>query len=180
MKQCFKCKNTKPLTEFYKHPRMKDGRVNKCRVCNREDNKVSNGNERRECIICSKEFFTTITEINRGGGNCCSRECWYKRFNQIVKRGEEAPSWKGDSVGKSALHDWVYSQKGAPKLCEDCETTEAKQYDWANISGEYKRDVNDFKRLCRACHAKFDYPVRSKKWAKAVTKLGWNVTKIKI
>jgi hypothetical protein len=37
MKPCFKCGRARPLTEFYKHPAMKDGRLNKCKDCTKRD-----------------------------------------------------------------------------------------------------------------------------------------------
>ena len=37
MKTCFKCGVEKEFDAFYKHPRMKDGRVNKCKECNKKD-----------------------------------------------------------------------------------------------------------------------------------------------
>jgi hypothetical protein len=36
-KSCFKCNAVKPLEDFYKHPRMLDGHVNKCKECNKND-----------------------------------------------------------------------------------------------------------------------------------------------
>lgn len=37
MKLCFKCRREKPLTEFYRHPRMGDGHLGKCKDCTRTD-----------------------------------------------------------------------------------------------------------------------------------------------
>lgn len=62
--------------------------------------------------------------------------------------------WKGNLVGYSALHRWINKYKPKPKLCEECNINKPK--DLANLSGEYKRDVNDFKWLCRCCHMKND------------------------
>lgn len=175
-KTCFKCKTTKPLTEYYKHKDMSDGHINKCKVCTRNDNKSCNGIHKRVCKICTKQFNTNAGEIAKGGGKCCSMKCRNKYLNLHIKREEQSPNWKGDNVGKAALHGWVERNKGKPRKCEHCQTTKTKQYDWANVSQEYKRELDDFIRLCRSCHAKYDYKTRLPKWQKAVQERhGWKI-----
>jgi hypothetical protein len=58
--------------------------------------------------------------------------------------------WVGDKVCYSALHNWIRRNKPKVKLCENCNKN--LSYDLANISGKYKRDINDFRWLCRKCH----------------------------
>jgi len=64
--------------------------------------------------------------------------------------GERNGMWKGDNVKKLGLHLWVRRNKPKSFLCEECQKKEP--YDLANISGKYKRDINDFEWLCRSCH----------------------------
>ena len=68
--------------------------------------------------------------------------------------GPNCSWWKGDRAGYEALHDWVRKYKPKLNYCEKC--GKEKLLELSNISGEYKRDVNDYEWLCRSCHIKKD------------------------
>jgi hypothetical protein len=65
--------------------------------------------------------------------------------------GENNSQWKGDIVGYAQLHRWISQRKEKPLECPRCKKR-TRWIDLSNISGEYKRDVNDFEWLCRTCH----------------------------
>lgn len=76
---------------------------------------------------------------------------------KVDRKGQNNPFWKGDAVGYHGIHIWIRKQRGRPSYCEHCQKTdEAAKYQWANKSGQYKRDVNDWLRLCLSCHKKYD------------------------
>jgi hypothetical protein len=91
--------------------------------------------------------------FNKGDKNP-SKRLEVKRKISISHLGNKNPNWKGDKVGYQSLHIWVTRYKPKPILCEKCEKKEP--YDIANISGKYKREISDFKWLCRSCHMKED------------------------
>ena len=111
------------------------------------------------CETCGKKFKARAVRVAVGMGKFCSKKCY-----GISKRGlidSRSPSWKGDKVGYFGLHVWINKKLGRPKRCEFCGTTNPKiGYHWANVSGLYKREINDFKRLCTACHNRFDLHTR--------------------
>lgn len=78
----------------------------------------------------------------------------WNRKNGHKKRKEKNPMWKGENVSYRSLHQWVVINKPKLELCEIC--GKKSRLDCANISGEYKRDVNDYQWLCRYCHMKKD------------------------
>lgn len=71
--------------------------------------------------------------------------------------GENGSNWRGDNVGYNGVHKWIVKLKGKPKYCELCHTKDKKKwYEWANIDHKYKRNQEDYMRLCRSCHIKYD------------------------
>ena len=65
---------------------------------------------------------------------------------------ERHPHWKGDKVSYAGIHVWVARHFGRPMKCEFCEDESYHRFEWANISGEYRRDRWDWIRLCVPCH----------------------------
>jgi len=58
--------------------------------------------------------------------------------------------------GYPGIHKWIKRRKPLPDplVCEECKLP--KKLDLANISGEYKRDIDDYRWLCRRCHLSID------------------------
>lgn len=99
-----------------------------------------------ELGVTQKVIWHRLKEI---GVRCRSA---FKR-NQV---GVKNSSWKGSGATYAAFHYRLYVLRGCPKKCEVCGTgDEKKTYDWANLTGQYD-NPDDYKRMCRSCHWKYD------------------------
>lgn len=77
---------------------------------------------------------------------------------KAAKRDQFGPknhAWKGDAASYQAFHCRLYSRFGKPSLCSVCGTTDAKSFDYANLTGNYA-DPSDYAPMCRSCHHRFD------------------------
>lgn len=89
-----------------------------------------------------------------------------KPWKSDSQKGEKNFNWKGLSVQYRALHNWVENTLGKPTECSECgKFGSGRGMHWANISHEYKREISDWKRLCPACHKKFDTKLSVKEMA---------------
>ena len=59
-KVCFKCEIEQPITEFYKHARMEDGHLNKCKNCTKKD-----AIEREKILRSNPEWVEKEKKRNR-------------------------------------------------------------------------------------------------------------------
>lgn len=115
-KECFKCKSVKPLSEFYKHSRMADGHLNKCKECTKSDV----GKHRNENI-------EKIREYDRERG---------KLSHRIKLATEITRAWRAEDRQRAAAHSAVSRAIRTGKLtrepCIRCgaEKTQAHHEDY--------------------------------------------------
>lgn len=123
------------------------------------------------CKVCGKVWEKRKDTIKSWNGRCrnCAQQisCNTPEMKEIRRKtgmailhhkGESHYAWKGDKVGYRALHSWIERKLGKPNFCEDCRNGKlnSRRYNWANISGKYLRNINDWRRLCVKCHKAFD------------------------
>ncbi|MEK7180656.1 MAG: hypothetical protein AAB706_04220, partial [Patescibacteria group bacterium] len=62
-------------------------------------------------------------------------------FRRIVS-GILSPHYKGNKVGYWGIHDWLKVYFGKANCCENDSNHKSSRFEWANLSGEYKRGRN--------------------------------------
>lgn len=132
MKPCKTCGTVKPLEEFYKHPKMADGRLNHCKDCK----KSYATQHRNENIEAAREY-----DIKRA-----------QKPHRKANRQEVTSRMRENHPDKAKAHRMVtyYLRTGGlvrPASCERCPRT-------THIHGhhdDYSKPL-DVTWLCPVCH----------------------------
>lgn len=112
-----------------------------------------------KCLNCGKDFRVVPNKLKNGRGKYCSKDCFYSSA-ETKKRmtGNNNNKWKGNDVGYLGIHAWIINHLGQPTKCEHCgkDNLIKQQIHWANKDHLYKRNLDDWIRLCASCHRKYD------------------------
>ena len=148
-KKCFKCGEIKPLPAFYKHKQMADGRVNKCKDCNKADvrkNYRANIDHYKEYEKGRANLPHRVEARDRyaqtsDGKMAHSRgsQAWAKR--NAIKKG--ASTMVGNAVRDGKLVK--------PDKCSKCGNTPARLH---GHHDDYAFPL-EVRWLCPGCHTKW-------------------------
>jgi hypothetical protein len=161
-KKCFKCGETKDLSEFYRHDAMEDGHLGKCKDCTRKDS-----------LQHRKDNLESVREYDRNRKNKAERtEKTKARLARIKEQDpgkyrmqviEAKERYRKRNREKAIAHERIFYAVSTGKLknpcvCERCNTkcvTEAHHYD-------YSKPL-EVTWLCDYCHKEVHKEMRRKK-----------------
>lgn len=112
--------------------------------------------KRQQHIIPSTAFKKGYTPWNKGKPAPWVTE--NNKKNNPGKNGDKHHNWQGEFTSYRSMHRWVVRHKGQPDTCTHCKKVNlyGHQIHWANIDHLYKRNLDDYIRLCVRCHKKYD------------------------
>lgn len=130
LKKCFKCGEEKPRSEYYKHQKMGDGLLGKCKECTKQD--VRAGRSERLEYYRQYDLARAKTPARRATKNSVQR-----------KRRAAHPE---KSIAHRAVRAAVLSGRLTRGPCEECGESETHAH-----HDDYSKPL-DVRWLCKVCH----------------------------
>lgn len=92
MKFCIKCNLKKLLTEFHKNKGMTDGRINKCKECNNEENNIRYYKNKKRYLQMQKDYVKT--EEGYEAKKRAFQKYYEKNKAEVKKKAKEHTKWR--------------------------------------------------------------------------------------
>ena len=134
-KSCIACGKTLPITEFYRHPMMKDGHLNKCKECCKRQ-----GNERRAAKL--EEFRRYEKQRAKTPKRKAAALALVRKMRKLYPEKNKA---------RASVCRAVRSGKIVPQPCAICGATKTEAH-----HTDYSKPL-DVMWVCRSCHFKLHY-----------------------
>lgn len=149
-KVCFKCGVDKPLSEYYKHKKMGDGHLNKCKDCTRKDVR-----EREERLLKDPEWVEKEKARAR------------EKYHRLYSDGRHRPSSekKRETIMQyRSLYPEKYKAKSASKRVKRPKNTERHHWSyneehWKDLIFLSNKDHNFLHRHMTYDQERFMYRV---------------------
>ncbi len=121
MKVCFKCNIEKPLSDYYKHQKIGDGHLNKCKDCTKKDTKErlaslkddlnfleserARGREKHHRLYRDKPFPVKQEDRKK------RRDLWCEKYPEKCKAASFTQKIRRKHGGKGFnMHHWSYQE----------------------------------------------------------------------
>lgn len=153
MKTCFKCGLSLPIEEFYRHPKMADGHLGKCKSCTKKDTqsryqRVSlDGSWVARKRQDSRELYAALPTDERPYKKVTPQ----KRKGYISTYRERYPERR---VADHAVNNALRSGRLIRKPCEVCGETKAQAH-----HDDYSKPL-DVRWLCQRHHSEHHVTLR--------------------
>lgn len=149
MKKCFKCGLEKPIDDFYKHPKMADGHLGKCKECNKKDVKDNYLKNIQNPEYVIKERKRTRDKFHRlYKGKTNNDPDRNKRY--FIKYPEK-------KIAKQKTQNAIVAGKLIKQPCEICGNTESQAH-----HDDYSKPL-DVRWLCIKHHNEWHIKQREDK-----------------
>ena len=152
MKTCFKCGAPKPLDEFYVHPQMGDGHLNKCKECAKRDVREREKRKAKDKRWVSAERARARDKWRRlYRGNVLSPVQRKRHQEALARYHIEHPERKhACAIVNNALRAGRIVKPRKCEVCGDCPRSRALHAH----HDDYSKPL-EVRWLCSACHGVF-------------------------
>jgi len=144
VKICFKCGKKKALSEFYKHPQMGDGHLNKCKECTKKDSRKTRAD--------NLDYYQ---EYDRNRPNAKERAQQAKLYQKTKKgkiiKAKCSKNWGLNNPEKRKAQNMVNNAVRDGKIiklpCEHCDNPKSQGH-----HPDYTKPLEVI-WLCATCHS---------------------------